>query len=55
MAETILHKLSLEQKVSLLAGKSYWRTSSIQEHGVKAIKVSRDSFDERILLTVQVQ
>ncbi|KAJ5716766.1 hypothetical protein N7488_002412 [Penicillium malachiteum] len=39
MAET-LHRLSLEEKVSLLAGASYWRIVSLPQHNIREIKCS---------------
>ncbi|KAJ5634909.1 hypothetical protein N7528_002751 [Penicillium herquei] len=39
MAET-LDRLSLEEKVSLLAGASYWRTVSLPQHNIREIKCS---------------
>ncbi|KAJ4301134.1 hypothetical protein N0V90_003224 [Kalmusia sp. IMI 367209] len=38
--EDILHTLTLEEKVSLLAGKDFWETVPVHEKGVPAIKVS---------------
>lgn len=38
--ETILGSLTLEEKVSLLAGKDFWETVPIPDKGVPAIKVS---------------
>jgi hypothetical protein len=40
--EFLISSLSLEEKVSLLAGESYWRTASLPKHGIKPIKVSID-------------
>ena len=37
--EDILHTLTLEEKVSLLAGKDFWETVPVREKGVPAIKV----------------
>lgn len=37
--ETILQSLSLEEKISLLAGKDFWETVPIKSKGVPAIKV----------------
>ena len=37
--EKILGSLTLEEKVSLLAGKDFWETVPIPEKGVPAIKV----------------
>lgn len=39
MTGEVLQRLSLEEKVSLLAGASYWRTARLPEHEIKAIKV----------------
>jgi beta-glucosidase len=38
-AENILQSLTLEEKISLLAGKDFWETVPIPEKGVPAIKV----------------
>ncbi|KAJ5934466.1 hypothetical protein N7466_004013 [Penicillium verhagenii] len=38
--KSLIQSLSLEEKVSLLAGDSYWRTASLPDHGIKAIKYS---------------
>ncbi|KAH9860484.1 hypothetical protein J1614_011815 [Plenodomus biglobosus] len=38
--EKILESLSLEEKISLLAGKDFWETVPIPEKGVPAIKTS---------------
>ncbi|KAH8731374.1 glycoside hydrolase superfamily [Phaeosphaeriaceae sp. PMI808] len=38
--ETVLQSLTLEEKISLLAGKSFWETVPISEKGVPAIKTS---------------
>ncbi|KAL2784704.1 glycoside hydrolase superfamily [Aspergillus keveii] len=38
--ESLIQSLSLEEKVSLLAGHSYWRTASLPQHGIKPIKYS---------------
>ncbi|RPA83048.1 hypothetical protein BJ508DRAFT_317917 [Ascobolus immersus RN42] len=35
-----MSKLSLEQKVSLLSGKDFWRTQDIPEHGIPSLKVT---------------
>jgi beta-glucosidase len=37
--EDILHTLTLEEKVSLLAGKNFWETVPVPAKGVPAIKV----------------
>jgi hypothetical protein len=37
--ETILQSLTLEEKISLLAGKDFWETVPVPEKGVPAIKV----------------
>ena len=37
--ETILQSLTLEEKITLLAGKDFWETVPIPEKGVPAIKV----------------
>jgi hypothetical protein len=37
--EAILNKLTLEEKVALLAGKDFWETVPIPGKGVPAIKV----------------
>lgn len=37
--EKILGSLTLEEKISLLAGKDFWETVPIAEKGVPAIKV----------------
>ncbi|KAH0609194.1 uncharacterized protein H6S33_001422 [Morchella sextelata] len=36
----LLSKLTLEQKVSLLAAQDFWRTQAIPEHGIPALKVT---------------
>lgn len=41
--ETVLGSLTLEEKVSLLAGKDFWETVAIPDKGVPAIKVSSAS------------
>ncbi|KAL1793403.1 hypothetical protein ACET3X_008385 [Alternaria dauci] len=38
--ETVLQSLTLEEKISLLAGKDFWETVPIPEKGVPAIKTS---------------
>lgn len=38
--EAIISNLTLEEKVSLLAGKDFWRTRDIQEKGVASIKTT---------------
>lgn len=37
--EKILGSLTLEEKVSLLAGKDFWETVPVPEKGVPSIKV----------------
>lgn len=37
--DSILRRLSLEQKLSLLAGASQWRTAAIPALGIPALKV----------------
>jgi beta-glucosidase len=37
--EKILQSLTLEEKISLLAGKDFWETVPIPDKGVPAIKV----------------
>lgn len=37
--ETLLQSLTLEEKISLLAGKDFWETVPIPQKGVPAIKV----------------
>jgi hypothetical protein len=37
--EQLIQSLSLEEKVSLLAGKSYWRTAGVAKYNIKPIKV----------------
>jgi len=37
--ETTLESLTLEEKITLLAGKDFWETVPIPEKGVPAIKV----------------
>ncbi|KAJ5381838.1 uncharacterized protein N7496_004266 [Penicillium cataractarum] len=36
--EQLVQSLSLEEKVSLLAGKSYWRTAGLAKYNIKPIK-----------------
>ncbi|OOQ89103.1 hypothetical protein PEBR_10647 [Penicillium brasilianum] len=38
--EQLVQSLSLEEKVSLLAGKSYWRTAGLAKYNIKPIKYS---------------
>ncbi|RYN18956.1 hypothetical protein AA0119_g8976 [Alternaria tenuissima] len=38
--ETVLQSLTLEEKISLLAGKDFWETVPIPDKGVPAIKTS---------------
>lgn len=37
--ENVLQSLTLEEKISLLAGKDFWETVPIKDKGVPAIKV----------------
>jgi beta-glucosidase len=37
--DSILESLTLEEKISLLAGKDFWETVPIPSKGVPAIKV----------------
>jgi len=37
--ETVLQSLTLEEKISLLAGKDFWETVPVLDKGVPAIKV----------------
>jgi len=37
--ESILQSLTLEEKISLLAGKDFWETVPVKSKGVPAIKV----------------
>jgi len=37
--ETVLQSLTLEEKISLLAGKDFWETVPVPDKGVPAIKV----------------
>lgn len=37
--EKVLGSLSLEEKISLLAGKDFWETVPIADKGIPAIKV----------------
>lgn len=37
--ESVLESLSLEEKITLLAGKDFWETVPISDKGVPAIKV----------------
>lgn len=39
-SQELVLRLSLEQKISLISGESYWRTQGIPEHGIRAVKVS---------------
>lgn len=41
--ENILESLTLEEKVSLLAGKDFWETVPIPDKGIPAIKVNSAS------------
>ncbi|KAL4977310.1 beta-glucosidase B [Aspergillus desertorum] len=38
--ESVLSKLSLEEKISLLAGKNFWETQDYPEKGVPSVKTS---------------
>lgn len=38
--EKIIQSLTLEEKISLLAGKDFWETVPVQSKGVPAIKVT---------------
>ena len=38
--QSLLHELTLEEKVSLLAGASFWYTTPVERLGIPAIKVS---------------
>jgi hypothetical protein len=38
--ETVLQSLTLDEKISLLAGQDFWQTVPVPEKGVPAIKVS---------------
>jgi beta-glucosidase len=38
--EAILQSLTLDEKISLLAGQDFWQTVPVPEKGVPAIKVS---------------
>lgn len=46
--ESILQSLTLEEKISLLAGKDFWETVPVPGKGVPAIKVSRVAFYRHI-------
>lgn len=37
--DAILGQLTLEEKISLLAGKNFWETVGIPEKGVPSVKV----------------
>jgi beta-glucosidase len=37
--ENVIESLTLEEKISILAGKDFWETVPIQSKGVPAIKV----------------
>ncbi|KAL3475942.1 glycoside hydrolase [Aspergillus californicus] len=39
-SQSLIQTLSLEEKVSLLAGHSYWRTASLPKYGIRPIKYS---------------
>lgn len=38
--EVLLSQLTLDEKISLIAGKSQWRTASIERLGIPSLKVS---------------
>lgn len=38
--EHLLSQLTLDEKISLIAGKSQWRTASIERLGIPSLKVS---------------
>ncbi|KAL4862362.1 glycoside hydrolase superfamily [Aspergillus spectabilis] len=39
-SQSLIQSLSLEEKVSLLAGHSYWRTAGLPKHNIRSIKYS---------------
>lgn len=49
--ETILQSLTLEEKISLLAGKDFWETVPIPGKGVPAIKVRQLLIEDEFCLT----
>ncbi|KAG7660389.1 BGL7 [[Candida] subhashii] len=38
--DTILQKLTLEEKISLLAGIDFWHTKPLHQHGIKSLRFS---------------
>lgn len=40
--DAILQSLTLEEKVSLLAGKDFWETVPVPSKGVPAVKVPKN-------------
>jgi hypothetical protein len=42
--DATLSQLTLEEKVSLLAGKNFWETVDIPEKGVPSVKVQKRAF-----------
>lgn len=49
--ETLLESLTLDEKISLLAGKDFWETVPIPDKGVPAIKVCIGSSSAKNFLT----
>jgi beta-glucosidase len=49
--ESILQSLTLEEKISLLAGKDFWETVPIPGKGVPAIKVQQHSHEPTVELS----
>ena len=43
--ESLLSSLTLDEKISLIAGKSQWRTADIERLGIPSLKVSQVSED----------
>lgn len=41
--EYLLSSLTLDEKISLIAGKSQWRTADIERLGIPSLKVSQVS------------